>query len=281
MDIVRVILFGFFLPLLVLVGCTSPSVRPTRPETSREVKVRQLVIEPEKDKPALEVADPFEEVLDHKYFKIVYDTRTRLAKYVTYELKAEQLRTAKKAKRRDKFRPDPLLVQRNLPYVEPSEYTRSGYDKGHLAPAADFAWSQEAQDLTFVMSNLVPQKPRLNQDAWRRLEAKVRRWACGEEHITVVTGPVLGHDTKKLPKLKSGLPVPQQFFKIVIDETPPRKIVAFVYNQTDKGDVIAERKVEVGALSKINGVHVPNGLLNRPGLRAPASLEEWKEKDCR
>lgn len=273
--------------LQVLYGCASKPVAPTSIEIGTETPVEEstslpvpeLIIERER-KPVVELRDPHETVLDHKYFKIVYDTRKRMAKYVTYELKAHQLRRPK-AKRRDKFRADPLLVKRKLPYVEPFEYSRSGYDRGHLAPAADFSWSQEAQDLTFVMSNMVPQKPNLNRDAWRRLEEKVRRWACGEEHITVVTGPVLEKDARNLPKLKSGLVVPRQFFKIVIDETPPKKSVAFIFNQTDKGDVIAQRTVSATALARVSGVQLPPGLLNQPGLRSPASLEEWKEKDCR
>lgn len=286
MQLRREIFLHIFFSILVLSGCTSRPVAPTSfdvgtetpADDSVEPMVRELVIEREEE-PVVEIADPYETTLDHKYFKIVYDTRKRLAKYVTYELKAEQLRQPK-AKRRNKFKPDPILVKRKLPFVDPSEYARSGYDRGHLAPAADFSWSQEAQDRTFVMSNMVPQKPNLNRDAWRRLEEKVRRWACGEERITVVTGPVLGKETNRLPKLKSGLLVPQQFFKIVIDETPPKKSIAFVFSQSDKGDVIEQRKVAVSALSNVSGVHLPAGILNRPGLRSPANLEEWKEKDC-
>lgn len=284
MNIKRVTILHLIFAILVLNGCTSRPIVPSSLEgklepvfdEAVEPGVPELVIERTKE-PTLEIADPHEAILDHKYFKIIYDTRTRLAKYVTYELRADQLRQPR-AKRRNKFMPDPLLVKRKLPFVEPSEYTKSGYDRGHLAPAADFSWNQEAQDRTFVMSNMVPQKPNLNRDAWRRLEERVRRWACGEEHITVVTGPILEN---RLPKLKSGLPVPQKFFKIVIDETPPKKSIAFVFSQTDKGDVIEQRKIAVSALSKVNGVHLPVGLLNRSGLRSPANLEEWKEKDCR
>lgn len=216
-------------------------------------------------------------MIDHKYFKISYNTERRLAQYVTYQLTADQLR-AKNASREDKFIPDPLLKKKNIPYVLPSEYIKTGYDRGHLAPSADFSWDQQANDMTFVMSNMVPQKPKLNRDAWKRLEDKVRKWACGEEKITVVTGPIL---VAGLPRLKSGLEIPQHFFKIIIDETPPKKIISFIYHQEDKGDVLAERMVPMNKVESSTGVAFSKTFpIDSIDARRPASLNEWKEADC-
>lgn len=216
-------------------------------------------------------------VLDHKFFRIVYDAEKRLAHYVVYELKADELRKPR-VKRKDKFKPDPLLVRMKIPYVQPSEYLKSGYDRGHLAPSADFSWSQEANDSTFVMSNIVPQRPNLNRDAWRHLEDRVRKWACGEEHITVITGPVLVNTGVSL---KSGLMVPERFFKVIVDETPPTKMVAFLFRQSDRGDIVKKRSMTVAELSRIPGVRLPQSIMSRIGIRAPANVSEWKEKDCR
>jgi endonuclease G len=220
-----------------------------------------------------------ESLIDHKYFKISYDQNRRLARYVIYQMSAEQL-SHKVASREDKFIADPLLKSRNIPYVLPSEYVRSGYDRGHLAPSADFTWSQEANDMTFVMSNMAPQSKNLNRDAWRRLEDKVRKWACGEKLVTVITGPVL---VDNLPRLPSGLEIPQEFFKVVIDETPPVKVVAFLYHQTDKGDVLEERMIPLNSIEKMTGMafnkEFPQ-IMKDEKLRRPASLNEWKEADC-
>lgn len=119
-------------------------------------------------------------MIDHKYFKIAYNQSKRLAEYVTYQLTAAQLRQSS-ADRNNKFIPDPYLVDNNIPYVVTSEYTKSGYDRGHLAPSADFVWNQDANNMTFVMSNMVPQLPGLNRDAWKRLEDQVRKWAVGRD----------------------------------------------------------------------------------------------------
>lgn len=209
--------------------------------------------------------------LDHKYFAVHYDARLKLAKFVTYTMTAEQLRLHR-AKRHDRFRKDPALIDG----YGPEAYAHSGYDRGHLAPAADFSFDQAANDETFVMSNMAPQRPNLNRRAWKELEAQVRRWACGEEKVTVITGPIL---SDKPEYLASGIPVPERFFKIVIDQTPPRKVLAFLYKQTDRDETPAERTVPVGTIEELiqqNFDEIPR----ETEVRAPAQTSPWKEDDC-
>lgn len=237
---------------------------------------------PEKPRTAKKETSPFDALkgppapilLDHKWFKIQYDREYRLPRYVVYTVTATSLRK-KVAKRRDPFRADPQLIAKHLSAVALAEYKDSHYDRGHMAPSADFAFSQEAQDETFVLSNMAPQKANLNQDAWRRLELKVRAWACGEEKVTVITGPIL---QAGLPKLKSGLAVPDEFFKIVIDETAPRKALGFIYNQKDKGDLAASRVVAVSAIAE----RVPSlkGLYGNEFNSQKPDMNSWKVADC-
>jgi endonuclease G len=268
------------LSALFISGCaTRPPVVVSEPP----VKVKKEVVTKVKEKVARPIAvtkpSPDVIMIDHQYFKIAYNFKRRLPEYVTYQLTAEQLRS-KSAERKNKFVPDPYLVNKDLPYVVTSEYNRSGYDRGHLAPSADFAWSQDANNMTFVMSNMAPQTPGLNRDAWKRLEDQVRKWACGEEKVTVITGPVL---TDNLPTLKSGLEIPQDFFKIVIDETAPKKMIAFLYHQTDKGNVLKERMVPMNNIEKATGIAFTQDFpeLQSGKMRVPASLNEWKEADCK
>lgn len=134
-----------------------------------------------------------------------------------------------------RFSPDPLLVKMGITPVTHDDYTNSGYARGHLAPAEDFSRSQEATKATFIMSNVIPQKGSINSGSWAQLEKKVRSWACGEEKITVITGPIL---KDHLPKLKQDISIPNEFFKIIIDETPPRKSIAFIFDQTTKGQSV-------------------------------------------
>jgi endonuclease G, mitochondrial len=186
----------------------------------------------------------------------------------------------KNARRKNKFIADPLLKEKGLPYVLPREYAHSGYDQGHLAPAGDFSYSQSASDGTFVMSNMSPQKPKLNRQAWRILEAQVRKWICGEERVVVITGPIFSDHPETL---KEGLAIPIQYFKIVIDDTPPKKALAFIYNQTDSKVAVTDRVVSIDEVEKKSKIDFSDQLPEeiRPRMRAPSSVADWKESDCK
>lgn len=205
---------------------------------------------------------------------IFYDQERRLARYVVYELKEENLRK-RKFKRQNKFIADPLLADKKIEQVSGEVYKRSGYDRGHLAPAADFSWNKKALEESFYLTNIAPQKPRLNRDAWKRLEAKIRRWACGEKRLTVITGPLL----ETQPQLLKGeLPLPKSFFKLVVDETPPKRARAFIYHQEDSGDLLRKREVPLTdtRLHDIGRVYPEV----KRFMRMPASHRPWQEQDC-
>ena len=77
--------------------------------------------------------------------------------------------------------------------AKPSDYVKSGYDRGHLCPAGDMTQSVEAMSETFYMSNMSPQVPGFNRGIWKSLEEQVRKWGK-EEQIHVVTGPVFENE---------------------------------------------------------------------------------------
>lgn len=216
--------------------------------------------------------------IDHKYFQITYDPARRLARFVVYQLTDTQLKN-KVGSRKNKFIADPILINKGIPYVLPTEYAGSGYDRGHLAPSGDFVWNQKANDLTFVMSNMAPQSRNLNRDAWRLLEDQVRKWACGEKKITVITGPIL---KAGLPTLKSGLEIPQDFYKVIIDETPPKKIISFIYHQTDRGDVLNNRIVPLNKVEEVTGISFKQEFseIKNEEIKNSSAISEWKEADC-
>lgn len=257
--------------LFILVSCTTtpriadaptPPVRDSKIEKSKIGKKDEVV---QKDPTSFVV-------LDHKYFRVHYNPKFRLPACVHYTLRKEDL-AARMGSRKEKFAADPLLKNMNLPAVTPNDYAKSGYDRGHLAPAGDFPFSQEAIDTTFVMTNMVPQKPGLNRQAWKQLEEKVRRWACGEERVVVYTGPFL---EEKLPTLKSGIPIPNRFFKVIVDDTPPKRIRAFVYNQEDRGQLLRDREVSPSTLAAQIQENCGGDPLDTE-QRAPTQAEVWKE----
>ena len=128
------------------------------------------------------------------------------------------------AERSDRFKTDPDL---HGPKSTPADYERSGYDRGHQAPAGDEGENQVLQDQTFYMSNMAPQLPQLNRNAWKSLETITRTWATQFSEAWVFTGPVFYDPKEDNPATADGtipyytigmdaVAVPTHFYKIVI-----------------------------------------------------------------
>ena len=148
--------------------------------------------------------------MDKGYYVICYDSRWKAPQWVAEHLTAEQLSVAV-ASRSDNFRPDPELVKGKR--AELADYRRSGYDRGHMAPAGDFRFSQEAMSATFLLSNMGAQTPALNRGPWRDLEIAVRSLAAKHGEAWVFTGPVPSVVSKTIGRNKVW--VPAQFYKVI------------------------------------------------------------------
>ncbi|MFM1875640.1 MAG: hypothetical protein RL266_1377 [Bacteroidota bacterium] len=108
------------------------------------------------------------------------------------------------------------------------EFDGFGYDRGHLAPSADFRWSQKALSESYFYSNMSPQKAEFNRERWAELESWVRTYAIDfQEPVFVVTGPVLKDGLATIGENK--VSVPAQYYKIVLDLTgDEHKAIAFL-----------------------------------------------------
>ena len=121
--------------------------------------------------------------------------------------------------------------------AESSDYRNSGYDRGHMAPAADMKWSKEAMEESFLMTNICPQVKSLNSGIWHRREQRVREWAARDSSIIVVCGPIFtpGKPVEQIGEI--GVAVPHRFFKALY--APGRNIgIAFIFdNDKVKGEL--------------------------------------------
>jgi len=160
--------------------------------------------------------DSNEILVEHLAYTLVYSEAHEQAKWVFYKLSKEKL-NGPSVDRSNRFRRDPLIVTESASH---SDYKGSGYDRGHLAPAADMAWSKLVMDESFYYSNMSPQAPSFNRGIWKKLEAQVRDWAVMYDSLYVVTGPILDSG---LVTVGSNVSVPSYYYKTVLkysDDVP-------------------------------------------------------------
>lgn len=117
--------------------------------------------------------------------------------------------------RTNNFQPDPDLEEGER--AELSDYKSSGYDRGHMAPAGDMRWDQQAMTESFYLSNMVPQVGKgMNQGIWKDMEEKVRHWALDRGELYIYTGPIYANEAPKT--IGAGkVAVPTHIYKIVYD----------------------------------------------------------------
>ncbi|HZP13427.1 MAG TPA: DNA/RNA non-specific endonuclease [Nevskiaceae bacterium] len=184
-------------------------------------------------------------VLQNPGFAIGYSEWYRDPLWVAF--RAHALPPGESPGRRDHFDVD----SRTLARVSSEDYRASGFDRGHLAPNFLMArlYGERAQTATFLMSNITPQKPRLNQLLWQRIEeAEADIVAPHAKELWVITGPVFDRDAR----LRSGVEIPSAFFRIWLDRDAQGALhaIAFLAPQSVHGDetltkfVVTVRDVE-------------------------------------
>lgn len=159
-------------------------------------------------------ADPSNDLLlDKGQFVLSYDGARSVTNWVAWRLRASDLGHLKRS---DRFYADELLPS-GTRRVQPNDYARSGYDRGHLCPSGDRTASHEANVTTFVMTNIQPQTHDLNAGPWEALESWSRdQVRGGAKELYVVAGGVFGG----AQKLGSGVPVPAKSFKVIVELDP-------------------------------------------------------------
>lgn len=200
-------------------------------------------------------------------FAVLYSGVTRTPLYA-----AERLTRASVAAARGVDRTDSFHEEDRLPGAERaslSDYTHSGYDRGHMAPAGDMP-SLEAQAQSFSLANMVPQNRSANRSLWAAIEESVRRLARQRGALFVVTGPVFSGASVK--SIGSGVLVPTQLYKAVYD---PSRGEAAAYLADNEADGVW-RVISLAELKQAAGFDVFPALSEAAKAR-PMSLPEPKE----
>lgn len=144
----------------------------------------------------------------NKAYALSYNNARGTANWVSWRIAESDFGDAD---RQNDFRSNTTLPP-SLKRVTPSDYTGSGFDRGHLCPSADRSSSEEANSLTFLMTNMIPQTPDLNRNVWNDLESYSRELVKrGKADLYVVAG-VYGEKGK----LKKKVVVPTNCWKIIV-----------------------------------------------------------------
>lgn len=212
------------------------------------------------------------QIIRHTGYTVSYNENLRLPNWVAYELTRQE--TQGNVQRTDRFIADPQVkgvIATN------ADYTRSGYDKGHMAPAADMKWSVTAMKESFYFSNMCPQHPELNRRKWKDLEEKIRDWAIADSAIIIICGPIVEDSAQKIGKNR--VVVPQKFFKVILSPfvDNPRAI-GFLFDNERSVEPLGTYVVSVDSIETLTGMDfftpLPDEL--EDSIEAKADIRLWK-----
>lgn len=231
-----------------------------------------ITVQTQYDHLKLGVPGKADKIIDRPGYALGYIEYHEQPAWVIYHLTKEQALT-KAAKRGDDFREDPEIPTGSATLAD---YRRSGYDRGHLAPAADMAFSVRTMSDSFYMSNMSPQKPAFNRGIWKNLEAQVRYFAITEHDVYIVTGPILPK-TKTVTIGGNRVTVPTHYYKVIYDRTPPEKMIDFILPNEGSNRPLRDFAVTVDAVEDATGLNffstVPQP--KQEQLESTISVQDW------
>ena len=213
------------------------------------------------------LSDRTERVITHKGYTVSYNADWKIPNWVAYEL--TDVEVAGEEPRAKKFVPDPMVPKYETATTD--DYKNTGWDRGHMAPAADMKWDQQAMKESFYLSNVCPQNRNLNAGAWKDLEEQVRDLAAQKGHVFVVCGPIVEEDFQTIGV--NQVAVPKAFFKVLLQEDGGElHAIGFIYE-----NVGGRRPMSTYAMT-VDEVEAVTGIDFFPSL--PDNIEEKVESEA-
>lgn len=180
-------------------------------------------------------------------FAVYFNSRRGIADCAAYELTRSELDGT--AERSNEFMADPGV--KGCP--SPVDYAGSGMDRGHLVPAADLKWSQQAMRQSFLLTNVAPMHKALNEGGWAKLEEKVREWTARDSALLVFTGPVVSEGDTTLACGR--VTVPSAYYKVIMAPcVRPVQVIAFIYPNGHSGGRLRQYAVSVDEVERRTGL---------------------------
>ena len=190
----------------------------------------------------------YDNLISHNYYSFSYSDQHKQAEWVYYKLNASQLNPT--VKRKNNFRKDPEITKNSS---DLNDYKGSGYDRGHLAPAADMKYNSNSMSESFYLSNVSPQLPSFNRGIWKRIEKQIREWSYMYGELIVITGPVL--ECENFGKIgTNSVTIPKWYYKVVIDPYNYKRNLAILIENTSSSNSVKSYVITIDQLEEFSGI---------------------------
>ena len=213
--------------------------------------------------------------LERKSYKVVYSKEWRLPVAVAWHLTRDHV-YGKNQRSKMQFTED---MDVPAPRATWQDYARSGYSRGHMCPAGDNKWDEEALRQTFLLTNICPQLYELNAGDWNELEKKCRTWARRYGNVYIVCGPILLNKVHRTIG-RNKVVVPEAFFKVVLrleNGGKAGKGIGFIYRNEDVKKKMSAYVNSIDEVERITGLDFFAALPDNveKAIEAKSDLGEW------
>ena len=214
--------------------------------------------------------------VDYKAITVYFNRSLRIPACVAYELTATMVSMADapgaEKRRNHKFYGDPNVAGS----PDWGDYRKSGYTRGHMAPAMDMRWNHQAMAECFLMTNICPQIEQLNNGPWKSLEESVHRWAKRDGSIWVYTGPIMGSRGQRIGP-QHDIAVPSAFYKVLYAPRQQRAI-AFIYDNQAGAGGMARHATTIAEVERRTGItFFPRmAATTARSLKCQCDLTQWR-----
>jgi len=216
------------------------------------------------------------EIAEHLAMTLCYDEKHEQAKWVVHIVTPDIIQG--KVGRSNDFREDTLI---STGTACKDDYWYSGYDRGHLAPSADFRWSEKALSQSYFYSNISPQKPELNRKRWADLEGFIRQYVEeNNRQVYVVTGGVLndGLPILQTKTAKNKVSIPEYYYKVVADlDGDEIKGIGFIMPNGECEYPVISYAVTIDSIEALTGINFFHALpeKDQKTIESSFDIEKW------
>lgn len=190
------------------------------------------------------------QLIEHVGYTVCYNTKWHIPNWVAYEFTYDEVNGDIPRKGNDVFMHDP---QAKGTIVNKYDYSKSGYDRGHMAPAGDMKWDKKAMTESFYLSNICPQTHSLNDGDWRILEERIRAWVRKYGTLYIVCGPLISDNPQTIANGK--IAVPYALFKVILRKKGDGyEAIGFVFKNDETRGPLSSYAVSVDYVEELTKI---------------------------